>query len=144
MRKLRKKAAISPGKLRDSSGELVQREERAETIAKYLEETPWATRAVSVAPDRPPLGDVLAVDKHLFTAEEVHQAASQMRKGRSCGEDGVPVEFWQAIISPGSQAAKWLTELLRSVWCLRRIPDEWHASRVASLFKAGDPTECSN
>ena len=71
-------------------------EERAETMAKYLESIQWTPRSISVAPDRPPLGDALAVEDRPFTEKEVRRAANQMRKGRACGEDGVPVEFWQA------------------------------------------------
>ena len=37
-----------------------------------------------------------------------------------------------------------MTELCQACWDGEKVPEQWHESRVAALFKKGDPAECSN
>ena len=56
----------------------------------------------------------------------------------------MPAEFWVALASPDSPAARWVLSLYQACWDQKTIPEKWHDSRVAMLFKKGDPADCSN
>ena len=101
VRKLKKGAQTTQGRLKDSTGRLVSSELRAETMAEHLEKVQWAVRPASVAPVRPPLGKELPVDVGPFTKQELVTAARAMKHGRASGMDGVPAELWQAVVVDG-------------------------------------------
>ena len=94
VRKLRKGAPTTQGRLKDSTGRLVSSELRAETMAEHREKVQWAVRPALVAPFRPPLGEELPVDVGPFTEHELVTAARAMKHGRASGMDGVPAKFW--------------------------------------------------
>ena len=57
---------------------------------------------------------------------------------------GIPAEFWKAILRPGSAAIRWALEICNLCWNQQQIPDQWHAARVAMIFKKGDLAQCEN
>jgi len=144
VRRLRKGVKPHQGRLKDSMGQLVSSDERAETFAKHLEHVQWAVRPVTLAPERPPLDNVLPVKLDAIDHDEVCRAAQRLKKGRAAGLDGVPAEFWQAILVQNSPAAHWVTDFCNECWEAKAIPETWHQARVASIFKKGDPADCDN
>ena len=55
IRKLRKPPKPTQGRLKDRHGKFVQSDERAETMAQYLEQIQWKVRPDALVPDRPQL-----------------------------------------------------------------------------------------
>ena len=91
--------------MKDSAGQLVSSDERAETFAKHLAHVQWVVRPVTLVPDRPPLHNVLPVKLDVIDHGEVCKAAQRLKEGRTAGLDGVPAEFWQASLVQNSPAA---------------------------------------
>ena len=143
VRKLRKGAPTTQGWLKNSTGRLVSSELQAETMAEHLGKVQWAVRPAPVAPVRPPLREELPVDVGPFTKQGLVTAARAMKHGRDSGMDGVPAEFWQAVVVDGP-GCKWALELCNIIWDRKKIPDDWRTARVATLYKKGDPALCDN
>ena len=143
VRKLRRGTPTTQGRLKDAAGRLVSSELRAETMADHLEKVQWAVRPASVAPDRPPLGQELPVDLGPFAKQELVTAARAMKHGRASGMDGIPAEFWQAVVVNGP-GCEWALEFCNIIWDRKEIPDDWRTARVATLYKKGDPALCDN
>ena len=135
IRSLRKGIRPAQGRLKDLAGELVSSEQRAQTMAEYLERVQRAIRPVAAAPQRAPPGPELPTDVGPIQAEEVTKAASQMKSNRACGDDGVPAEFWDAVLKVGRPGADWLVEFCRQCWTSSRIrmPNEAHCEGGINL-----------
>ena len=131
------------GRPKDSTGRLVSSAVRAETMAEHLEKVQWAVRPASVASVRPPLGEELPVDLGPFAKQELVTATRAMKHGRASGMDGVPAEFWQAVVIDGP-GCKWALEFCDIIWDRKEIPDDWRTARVATLHEKGDPALCDN
>ena len=144
IRQLRKGFAPKQGRLKDTSGNLVDSDCRADTLAEHLEKVQWAVRPMTFHPERAPLYEDLGVATGEITDDEVIRAAGSLKINRACGMDGVPAEFWKAILSKGSPALRWGAEFCRRCWSEKTVPEAWHNARVAMLFKKGDPADCNN
>ena len=147
LRKLRKPALHSQGRLRGTDGELVSSDARAETFAQYLENVQWAVRPAVLCSD-PPLHAELPVQQGKVTFEELKDAVRALRPGKAVGLDGHPMEYWRAVLSrPGAETslgAGWLLELCNRAWMACAIPQSWQLQRVALFYKKGDPADCGN
>ena len=144
IRKLRRGRSTQQGRLKDVAGELVSSDSRATTLAAHLEQVQWAVTPTSAAPDRAPLFDELQLDMGSPTEQEVITAGRKLRSNRACGPDGVPGEFWKAILTKGSMAVRWAVDFCSLCISQRSVPDSWHQARVAMIFKKGDPSVCGN
>ena len=144
VRKLRKEPACAQGRLRDGSGSIVDSDRRPALLADHLERVQWRVRETVAPGDRPVLGEQLSVNMADITPNELKKAAHRLKRKRASGLDGVPGEFWRAIIESGSSAMLWALDFCNL--CLRKrcVPEDWHRSRVAMLFKKGDPADCNN
>ena len=91
-----------------------------------------------------PLGDELPVDTGIVTMKELSAACQQLKQGKACGTDGIPAEFWKAVVHTESPASRWVLDLCNSCMNQRDVPSTWHLARVAAIFKKGDPSEASN
>ena len=108
MKKLRKPPRPKEGKLRGADGIEVWSEERADTLAKYLEDIQWAVRPATLVNDHAgqPL---LPVELRAITLTELKEAVNAMKPNKVPGMDGHPVEFWKAVIKDTeSDGATWL------------------------------------
>ena len=57
--------------------------------------------------------------------------------------DDIPGEFWQCVADTEKGLA-WLTELCNACWLAEETPADWHAARVASIYKKGSVEDCDN
>ena len=96
IRKLRQPKRATAGKLRDSSGKLVESDQRANTMAIHLETVQWKMRQCDLV-EGDPLGENLPVQQDMFKESEVRAAAMSLKRSRASGPDGIPGEFWQAV-----------------------------------------------
>ena len=88
MRKARRPTQSS---LRNAAGILTPSEEKAETMAEYLEHIHWRARPAGCT-EAPPLGPTFNVNEDAFSAEEVKAAIRNMRNNRAAGVDDIPAE----------------------------------------------------
>jgi hypothetical protein len=144
IRRLRKGFRPKQGRLKDSNGKVVSSEDRAQTMADYLQSVQWAVRPVTASPDRAPLGPTLNVQTGSVQAWEVKRAAKGMKNNRASGDDTIPSEFWRAVLAEEGPAATWLVEFCQKCWSTKQVPEEWHLARIATIFKKGDPGDCAN
>lgn len=145
IRRLRQNGGTSrQGRLRNSQGELVDSDARAETMAEYLEQVQWAVRPTAPSLRTESLGSELPVNLGPIDAEEVVRAAKKLKYKKASGADDVPPEYWKAIVLHGTTARRWAIEFCQACWSQKRIPEEWHNAQVASIFKKGDAALCSN
>ena len=96
IRKLRRPRTAQQGRLRDTSGNLVGSDERADTMSIYLESVQWQVRPAGLV-DGPNLGDVLPIRHDEFTEQEVKRIVRKLRNNRAAGPDEVPAEFWRVL-----------------------------------------------
>jgi hypothetical protein len=79
------------------------------------------------------------------TTKELREAIRAFKKGKACGPDDQPVEFWRAVIEDGdADGVEWLLSLFGAIWTQRQVPESWHLQKVVMLYKKGDPAECCN
>ena len=90
------------GRLKAASGDLVNSEDRAETLADHYERIQWSVRPTAPSVSTAMLGPEIAVDLGAIQWEELQRAAKHLRTGRAAGVDDLPGEFWRLIAVPGS------------------------------------------
>ena len=73
-------------------GELVSSENRAATLADYLQDVQWAVRPATLV-SKAHLGDTIPVHMGPVTTKELRAAIQAFKKGKTCGPDDQPVEF---------------------------------------------------
>ena len=78
------------------------------------------------------------------TEMEVVKAAKCLELSKASGLDDVPGEFWKAVTTAGTPAVRWVVKFCEACWRDKCVPAAWHSSRVAMLYKKGDPAECDN
>ena len=132
------------GRLKDMQGRFVSSEDRAETLADYLETVQWAVRPLEPVLADNCLGPEIDVDSQDISENEVVKAASKLKVRKAAGSDNLPPEFWKQICKRGSKACQWALELCRKCWSRGAVPEKWHEARVAMIFKKGDVADCGN
>ena len=144
IKKLTKPRPHPQGRLRDSSGELVSTDCRAETFAQHLDSIHWYVRPITLVPDtnvelHPPLD----VNTGPFTDAELRKTLKKLHKGKASKPNDIPVEVFQAMAEEPGQL-HWLLDICNDVWEQKTLPEEWSTADVRLLFKKGDPANCDN
>ena len=88
-------------------GQLVSAEERAETMASYLERVQWKVRPTSLISNRTRLGPILDIDVADISIDDVVRALKKLKYGKSCGLDGLYPEFWKALLEDDAAIRLW-------------------------------------
>jgi hypothetical protein len=135
IRKLRQTRKVNCRRLRNMSGELVESDRWADTMADHLEHVQWRVRPVG-AVDGPKLGEELPVSTRPFTEQEVVEIVTKQRKNKASGRDDIPAEYWQAAISTPA-GLTWLTDFCNKCWEEEDFPMDWCCADVVALFKKG-------
>ena len=74
--------------------------------------------------------------------EEVVQALSKMKRGKSVGPDGIPAEAWKCL---GEIGIDFLMSLFNDIVHSNTIPKEWRRSILVPIYKGkGDVQDCGN
>ena len=144
IKSVRKGVCHKQGRLRNMAGQLVSSEDRAETLAEYLENVQWAVRPTTCSLPQQRLGAELPVKVSAISEDEVVHAGRRLKREKACGNDGLAPEFWKAICEKGTTACRWALELCQQCWDNGCVPEAWHEARVATLFKKGDVADCGN
>ena len=142
IRHITKRVAPKQGRLRNLEGDLVSSEQRADTMAIYLEEVQWRVRPAQIV-DGPLLNPPLPVSLDNFDCDEVRFVMRKLRPGKASGPDSVPPEYWK-VLADSAEAVGQVTEFVNLCWNLRRIPAEWRVAQVTALHKKGCTDKCEN
>ena len=133
------------GRLRNQAGEAADNSEKAETLADYFENVQWRVRPLLDISSQEPLGPTLDVKLDNISLQELQKMSMKLKLKKSCGVDEIPGEYWRVALEDGDYPLSlWLLEFCNSLWTGKVVPDSWHESRVAALFKKGDLGDCGN
>ena len=83
----------------------------------------------------------VAEEANLITMDELRSAISVMKKGKSPGEDGLPVEILRA---GGECVMQQLLRIINVAYISERAPLDWQRGVISPLFKKGEKTVCDN
>ena len=79
---------------------------------------------------------------HKVTCEEVERQLNKMKKGKSCGPDGIPTE---ALKHLGDLGVRQLTQIFNAIIQSGKMTDEWRENTITPIYKdKGDHMNCSN
>ena len=120
--------------MKDFNEQLVFSEDRADTMATYLEQVQWCERPATVV-DSPMLGHTLPVSLERFTIEEVRAVLVRLRNNKAPGPDGIPPECWK-VLAHNAEALQEIADFVNECWRLKRIPAEWHLAHVSAIYKS--------
>ena len=85
--------------------------------------------------------------------EEIIQAIRRAKRGKSPGLNGIPAEFWQALVgtdaelrtAEGQAAFSICREVILQFWRTGECPSDWLTARLKALFKRkGDRCDLNN
>jgi hypothetical protein len=131
------------GRLRDADGKLVASDQRAETIAQYLERVQWAVKFPDLVQSNDRMFDSdLRVDTSPFQADELHKVVSRCKRDKASRCDDIPAEFWKALSN--SEARSSLLQLCNLIWERKSLPNTWKHASVMTFFKKGVTSEPIN
>ena len=61
---------------------------------------------------------------------EVVEAARKLKRGKACGQDGLPPEFWKCICKVDSPACVWAVALCNKVRNHEDVPTDWRKELI--------------
>ena len=143
IRRLRRGHRPRSGRLKNTDRNVVESDQRAETLATFFETVQWAPRATT-EPPQPTCVDPLLVSNTSISEAEVVESVKSLKRRKAAGADGIPPEFWKAICAYNSPACRWAVLLCNKAWEEGSVPTSWHEATVAAIFKKGDPACCEN
>ena len=76
-----------------------------------------------------------------ITINEITKAMAKMRKGRSPGEDGLPVEV---LKGGGTTVLEQLLNICNRAYETEMVPSDWQKGIISPIFKKGKKTICDN
>ena len=79
--------------------------------------------------------------ENLITLEEVKYAVKKMKKGKSPGGDGLPIEI---IRAGGECVLNKLLHIFNTAYITESVPSDWQKGVISPLFKKGEKTSCNN
>ena len=109
-------------------------DQRAETLAEYLETVQWKTTFADLAPlTSRILGPVLDIQTGDITEAEVRRALNRIKCDWAPSDDHVPPELWTTLVYH-SAAVKRLRELLQTIGYAKELPHSWKHASIVSIF----------
>ena len=76
-----------------------------------------------------------------YTPAELAMGLRRMANNKASGEDGIPAEL---LKQAGWTGELLLTKLFNTILATECIPSAWRQGVIVSVYKADDPTDCSN
>lgn len=146
IRRLRRGRKVNQSRLQNSSGRIVETDERAETFAEHLETIQWRVRHVTALPPHTngPLRSPLNVQHGRFSHVELRKAIQKLRSGKAFKGDDVPIECLKAFANEAGPSFQWLLDFCNDCWEKKEVPEDWACASVCMIFKKGDPSDCEN
>lgn len=121
--------------MRDSCGRLVPLQDRAETIASYLEQKQWSnTSGQAPLPSLRKIGDDPDCDSAPFSIHELNDVLKGCKLGKQPGPDCIIMELCKWLNSANRQT---LLNILNDWWAHGDIPTDLLQARVVPIYKKG-------
>ena len=79
-------------------------------------------------------------EERSITLDEVKNAISGMKNGKSPGCDELPAEIFKA----GEDMVLWMFRMIDGFWKEERVPREWGKAIICPVFKKNDKSDCNN
>ena len=76
-----------------------------------------------------------------FSLKEVYEALKTLKRGKSVGVDGIPVEVYKCL---SDKLIPFFATVFNTLFELGFFPKEWAISIVSAIFKSGDPEDQAN
>ena len=137
IQKYRKYKSTRFQNLKDSIGKIVWSHERAEGLATHLKQLQCAVRLDIIPSNKEPIFVFRTLNTDDFSIDELVTVVKALKKGKACGDNDIPGEFWQICLLQENWL-EWLLKFCNLVWHSQEIPHIWHRAKVACLFKKGD------
>ena len=138
LRKVRKGTKHQQNRLRNSKGEVVPTDERAEVLATFLEESQWKIRDSTLECGVLALRETYNVNMQPFSYIELRKAITKMKSGKSCKQGDLPIDYFKALAQCPGQPLRHVLDFCNMCWYRKCVPMEWSVAAVAMLFKKGD------
>ena len=123
--------------MRNLQNEIVDISVRPDTMATYFASVHWKSHLSHLVPDSTTLiQDGIPVSESEFSELELLRVLKKLKKGKACGNDDIPPEFWK-ILGENNTAVKELLKLCNHCWTDGDIPDAWRIAKTVLLFKNG-------
>ena len=96
-------------------------------FAEVFEQVQWAFRPANLSV-KPPFFHALEVKQGAITKQELKDAFTKLKDGQAFGPDEIPVEYWKAIMSGGSDGSiEWLLSLSNACLSNYAVPHAWQS-----------------
>ena len=118
-------------------------DERADTLATYLQDVQWAVRHCNLIEDRAPLWDNLLVECGPITPDEIRQVVKKLKCRKASGPGEILPEHLKDLAST-VDGLDLLVGICNICWSSHNTPESWKILQVALLYKKGDPSNCAN
>ena len=136
---------MKQSRLRDLDGNIVSSEARASTLGDYLERVQWRERPIEVIPEvSPATQSQLPVNERPFTHAELRREIKQLANGKATCDGDIPIKIYKVSASSPDPYVTPVLELFCDCFNRARVPKRWLHSRVAMIFKKGDPALAEN
>ena len=137
---LKKKYVPNYVKIKNSDGKHVPLNQRAETIADYLEKIHWSN------PDENEVNTNVIVNNNsavedCFTMPELCTAIKRAKPNKQPGPDGITMKLIKWLDNANRRV---LLDLINSWWETKSAPTALFLARVVPIFKKGDTDIASN
>ena len=86
----------------------------------------------------------LGVNTGLFNHKELRKAIFGLSSGKSVRMGDSPIEAFKAMASEPGPTFDAFLDLCNKCLAHQCVPKDWLLSRVALIFKKGDPSDCNN
>jgi len=138
LRRLKKQWVPNPYSLMNAQKKHVPRHDRAHVAALYLYETQWGQ--IRTAAVQLPIQHLAQQLPSVYNIEviswaELNAALRRLKRRKSPGPDGVPMEFFKELDDIGRNRA---LAMFNSWWTTGQIPAEALRARVVLIYKKGD------
>ena len=138
VKKLRRGPTKKYVNMRNLQNEIVDTSVRPDTMATYFASVHWKSHLAHLVPDGTMLiQDGIPVSESEFCELELLRVLKKLKKGKACGNDDIPPDFWKTL-SADNTAVKELLKLCNHCWRAGDIPEIWRIAKVVLLFKKGD------
>jgi len=144
---LRKDIDPIPYAMKDKANKRVPMRGRAQAAAEYLAEKIWGevdterSSSASVAPPPKIVDAPLNMKQEDFELDELIKAIRRLKRRKSPGPDGTPIELFKELQGP---ALGDILDLINQWYANKAIPLEVAQARVVLIFKKGDKSDLAN
>ncbi|KAL4084839.1 hypothetical protein QTP88_027723 [Uroleucon formosanum] len=81
------------------------------------------------------------IDIEASKYEEIENLIKRLKNNKATGDDSIVAEL---LKKGGTMLVSKITEIIKTIWKTRTIPEEWKTAIICPIFKKGNPTKTEN